>query len=87
MQCTGASYVCEREMIEDTPPFAAEVVLWHVAFDLEQDSLVAKIFLESQSVCDGLAVVAALQRSRVVYDSHRGDVCRKFMKRLLAWIK
>lgn len=79
--------MCEREMIEDTPPFTAEVVLWHVAFDLEQDSLVAKIFLESQSVCDGLAVVAALQRSRVVYDSHRGDVCRKFMKRLLAWIK
>lgn len=52
--------------MEDTPPFTVEVVLRHVAFDLEQYSLVALIFLESQSVCDGFTAVAALQRSRVV---------------------
>lgn len=53
-------------MIGDTPPFTVEVVLWHVAFDSEKYSLVVLIFLESQSVCDGLTTVAALQRSRVV---------------------
>lgn len=65
--------VCDDKKI----PSAAEVALWHVALHLEQDSLVAKIFLERQSTSDEAlaAVVAALQRSRLVYDPHGRDVC------------
>lgn len=38
------------------------------------------IFLERQSACGGLTAVAALQRSGVVEDFHRGDVCREKAK-------
>lgn len=66
--------------MDDTPPFADEVVLWHVAFDLKQHSLVAVIFLENHPVRDGFTTIMALQRSRVVKYSHGGDVCRKVIR-------
>lgn len=64
-------------IIEYTPPFTDEVVLWHFAFDSEQHFLLLMMFLESKSVYDGFTTVAALQRSRVVQDFDRCDVCRE----------
>lgn len=66
--------------MDDTPPFADEVVLWHVAFDSEQHSLVALIFLESQPLRDGFTTIMALQCGRAVKDSQGGDVCRKVIR-------
>lgn len=63
--------------IWDRSPFTDETVIWHAAFHSQEDSLVLPIFLKSQPVRDGLTAVAALQRSRVVLNSHSRDVCRK----------
>lgn len=65
---------------EDTPPLTAEVVHWHVAVNSEQYFLVVKILVERQSEHNRLITVAALQRSRVVQDSQRGDICRRKIK-------
>ena len=74
-------------MIKDTPPSTVKVVLWHVALDSEQHSLLVMIFLERQSACGGLTTVAALQRSGVVEDFHRRDVCREKVKLVsFVWI-
>lgn len=63
--------------MEDTTPFTAELILWHVAFHLEQYFLLAMIFIESHSVYGGFTTVAHVQRSCVVQDSHGRDICRE----------